>query len=563
MHAASFRRPIPLFVLLFSAWGLLGCEPDGCREGESQCDGHVRQTCSDHGTWLSAETCDSGCSEGRCTGVCEPGASRCQGFVPQSCGEDGAWHDGATCDFGCRAGVCLDACELGALRCDGLIPQVCGEDGWHEGAACEFACNEGLCTGACVPGSSRCDGLVPQNCSEEGAWVGAEACAFACSAGACTGACVPGEQRCADGTTVETCSANGTWERSACPQLCSDQTDACACAPGYVGDGTVCTPIDFCSAPNGGCSPRATCNQVGITPSCVCNVGSTGDGYSCAFTPTRVLDEGFDDITRLAPADWLLANRSVPVGIRSWFQGDGLQAVGPFDSFDGVANAYIAANFNNTQGVDATISSWLASPPLPFGARASISFYTRSSDGDTRYADRIEVRLCTTLPCFLPDDAGVGSYTTLLGTVNPTLVANGYPDVWTRFEYTNSDGIPYSGEGRVAIRYYVTDAGHSGENSDYIGVDRFVAAFATPSHTVGGSVRGLTSGTVVLWLNGREQLTVAANGSFRFPPRLDGGTPYSVRVYAHPAGQVCTVTDHAGTIGVADVSNVKVTCAPK
>ncbi|WP_169788852.1 choice-of-anchor J domain-containing protein [Vulgatibacter incomptus] len=482
--------------------------------------------------------------------------------MTQSCDEDGAWHDGVACEFGCRAGNCIgpSACELGTVRCQGRVPQRCGEDGWHEGAACEFACSEGQCTGVCVPESSRCDGLVPQRCSEVGAWVGGEACDFACSAGACTGSCVPGEHRCADGTTVETCGASGTWQRSACPQLCSDQTDACACAPGYEGDGTVCTPIDFCSAPNGGCSPRARCTQVGTTPSCACSGGTTGDGYSCTYEPTRIFDEGFDDITRLAPANWLLANRSDPRGTTSWFQGANVQALGPFDSFDGPPNSYIAANFNNTMFHDATISSWLATPTVPFGSRASISFYTRSSN---LAPDRIEVRLCTALPCFLPDDADVGSYTTLLGSVNPTLEANGYPGVWTKFEFTNANGIPYSGEGRVAIRYYVTDAGHSGANSDYIGIDRFVVSFATPSYTVGGSVGGLTSGSVVLWLNGRDQLTVSANGSFRFPRRMDGGTPYSVRVYAQPDDKRCTVAGAAGTIGVADVGNVRVTCAPR
>lgn len=529
MHPAHFRLPIPLFVLLLSSLGQFGCGaagsaepedgPGGCREGASRCNALVRQTCSADGIWLDAETCESGCSAGACTG---------------------------------------GACELGTLRCDGRVPLVCGEDGWNQGATCAFACIEGQCTGVCEPGRARCEGRVPQSCSAAGEWVGGEPCEFACGGGACTGVCVPGEHRCASGTSVETCDATGTWQRSACAQLCSPQTDACACAPGYDGDGVDCEPIDFCRAPHGGCSPRATCTQVGTTPSCACNVGTIGDGFSCAYEPVRVFDEGFDDIRRLTAPNWLLANRSTPVGITSWFQ-ENLQTPGPFNSFDGAANSFIAANFNNTSGSDGTISSWLASPPVPFGARASISFYTRSSSGAERWADRIEVRLCTEMPCDVPNDPDVGNYTTLLGSVNPTLVADGYPDVWTKFEFTNANGIPYSGEGRVAIRYYVTEAGHEGVNSDYIGVDRFVGAVSTPSYTVGGWVGGL-NGSVVLWLNGSEQLTVAANGSFRFPRRMDGGTPYSVRIYAQPAGQLCTVAAAAGTIGTADVDDIQVAC---
>jgi len=613
LNPSAFRCPNQLFLLLFSVWGLFGCdvvvnagpgnEPQGCRQGEALCDGLVRKTCSADGSWLTAETCASACSEGRCTGVCELGESRCNGLVPQSCDADGAWRDGAACDFvcsagsctgvcapgsatcdgavpqtcgddgtwrsgqacalGCSDGACIDACELGTVRCQGLVPQVCGEDGWHEGAACEFACHEGQCTGVCAPGASRCDGLVPQTCSDAGAWVAGQACDFVCRAGACIGRCVPGSHRCADTFVVENCDANGAWRPSTCSYFCSDLIDACACPTGFEGDGAICTPIDFCSAPNGGCSPRATCSQNGTLPSCVCDIGTTGDGYSCSFAPTRVFDEGFDDITQLASSNWAIANRSEPRGNDSWFQGVSVQAGGPFDSYDGSPNSFISANFNSAQGNDATISSWLASPSVFFGPRAAVSFYTRSSSGTPRYADRIEVRLCSTMPCYLPDDAGVGSYTTLLGSVNPNLVADGYPDTWTKLEFTNAEGIPYSGEGRVAIRYYVTDAGMSGANSNIIGVDRFVGAFATPSFTVGGSVAGLTSGSVVLWLNGREKLTVAANGSFRFPPRLDGGTPYSVRVFAQPNGHACTVANASGIIGAADVGNVQVNCSAK
>jgi len=35
----------------------------------------------------------------------------------------------------------------------------------------------------------------------------------------------------------------------------------------------------------------------------------------------------------------------------------------------------------------------------------------------------------------------------------------------------NASGIPASGSGRIAFRYFVTDAGTSGDNSDYIGID--------------------------------------------------------------------------------------------
>lgn len=78
--------------------------------------------------------------------------------------------------------------------------------------------------------------------------------------------------------------------------------------------------------------------------------------------------------------------------------------------------------------------------------------------------------------------------------------------------------------------------------------------------TVGGTVAGLTAGELVL-NNGSDELSISGNGSFTFPTRLETGTPYSVEVASQPAGQVCTVTGGAGTIGEADITSVSVACA--
>jgi len=43
----------------------------------------------------------------------------------------------------------------------------------------------------------------------------------------------------------------------------------------------------------------------------------------------------------------------------------------------------------------------------------------------------------------------------------------GYPDAWTRYEAN----IDFTGAGRIAFRYFVTDGGPSGSNSNYIGID--------------------------------------------------------------------------------------------
>ena len=85
----------------------------------------------------------------------------------------------------------------------------------------------------------------------------------------------------------------------------------------------------------------------------------------------------------------------------------------------------------------------------------------------------------------------------------------------------------------------------------------------TNSYLVGGTVTGLTGDSVVLQLNGGNNLTVtSANRNFTFPIAIASGGLYSVSVLAHPTSpsQTCAVTNGSGTIGGANVDNVIVSC---
>jgi len=79
---------------------------------------------------------------------------------------------------------------------------------------------------------------------------------------------------------------------------------------------------------------------------------SSQPGGTATPTPScaPILNEGFDDISNLP--GWVLINHSQPLGASNWFQGNN----SVFPAFDGLPNAYIAANFNNTSGVG-TISN--------------------------------------------------------------------------------------------------------------------------------------------------------------------------------------------------------------
>ena len=90
----------------------------------------------------------------------------------------------------------------------------------------------------------------------------------------------------------------------------------------------------------------------------------------------------------------------------------------------------------------------------------------------------------------------------------------------------------------------------------------------SPTFTVGGTVSGLVGFGLVLELVGGTfptPLRINGNGAFTFAfPRLFGGNPYEVRVRTQPSNpaQVCTVTNGAGTIAAANVTDVEVQCLP-
>lgn len=196
--------------------------------------------------------------------------------------------------------------------------------------------------------------------------------------------------------------------------------------------------------------------------------------------------EGFDTVASLTASGWALTNNSSPLGGTSWFQGN--PAV--VESHEGAANSYVGANFNNTTGAG-TISNWLISPEIELTNGKVVSFYT-VAPGTADFADRLEVRLST---AGASTDVGatassVGVFTTLVETVNPDLELDVYPGDWAEVSFVVS-GMPEGATGRVALRYYVEDAGPDGSNSSYIGVDTFFA----------GMPSACDAGTDLPWLS--------------------------------------------------------------
>src|SRR5690606_32664008 len=85
---------------------------------------------------------------------------------------------------------------------------------------------------------------------------------------------------------------------------------------------------------------------------------------------------------------------------------------------------------------------------------------------------------------------------------------------------------------------------------------------STNTYAVGGTLRGLIGGSVVLTNNGGDNLTLAADGSFVFATALNDFTAYEVAVLTQPALQSCSVDQRSGVINGAAVGTVVVDCVP-
>ncbi len=88
-----------------------------------------------------------------------------------------------------------------------------------------------------------------------------------------------------------------------------------------------------------------------------------------------------------------------------------------------------------------------------------------------------------------------------------------------------------------------------------------VSVVCTSNVTIGGTISGLTGGTVTLENNGGDPLSTDTNGPFTLSSTIPNGATYSVTVQTRPVGQTCLVSNGSGT-ATDDVTNVTVECAP-
>ncbi|HQQ92979.1 MAG TPA: choice-of-anchor J domain-containing protein [Bacteroidia bacterium] len=193
-----------------------------------------------------------------------------------------------------------------------------------------------------------------------------------------------------------------------------------------------------------------------------------------------LLSDDFNATWNPATLGWTIINNSSPVGTTSVFQGNGAST---FPAYNGGPNDYIGMNYNNT-GSTGGISTWLITPGLTIYNGAVLQFATRTSSSTTTYPDRLQLRMSPVVTTSIPSGTtSVGTFTNLMLDINPNLstanssvvsngTVNGYPQSWAVFT-VQVTGITGTVTGCFALRYFVSNAGLNGSNSDYIGIDAF------------------------------------------------------------------------------------------
>ena len=190
--------------------------------------------------------------------------------------------------------------------------------------------------------------------------------------------------------------------------------------------------------------------------------------------------EEFDSVGNLAKSGWVIINNSSPVGPSSWRQGlyesgSKLAWLTDFVGFPAYSAVYSPNEFAScdlSAGSGAsTLSAWLITRQIQVKNGDQLSFYTRTAGN---FIDRMQVRANYTSGTTNVGNTAesVGDFTTLLLDVNAAMSSTGYPLSWTKYTITVAGLGTTVVNARFAFRYYVTNAGPGGANSDMIGIDK-------------------------------------------------------------------------------------------
>lgn len=188
--------------------------------------------------------------------------------------------------------------------------------------------------------------------------------------------------------------------------------------------------------------------------------GTPATGVATAeLSVLDIFAEGFNDtsLTGFPPAGWLMINADGNVDPEDtcWYLSFTTGGTGSLPPYEGAA--FAAAYYGAANGF--LLDDWLVTPntgpQAPAGSVDSLTFWLTSRlSSSGNYPDSLDIRVSTT-------GTAVGDFTTRLGYVLAPKAS------WTRFAFA----LPQGTNRYIAFRYYLTDGGPNGTNSDKVCLD--------------------------------------------------------------------------------------------
>ncbi|HNW51079.1 MAG TPA: choice-of-anchor J domain-containing protein [Prolixibacteraceae bacterium] len=178
---------------------------------------------------------------------------------------------------------------------------------------------------------------------------------------------------------------------------------------------------------------------------------------SLAESGNLLFEENMDNVSNLSSNGWLFYNVDGG-GATTYFQG----STSVFFANNGNNDSYVAQNYRGANG--SLIDQWLVTPAITSYGTTTFQFMARSTGNE--WPDHISIYYSPTGSNNLADYVLLMSPTTLPGS-------------WTSYKQT----VTANGPVRFAVRYYETDGGNEGSNSDYWGMDAvqvYGSSYAVP-----------------------------------------------------------------------------------
>jgi len=193
------------------------------------------------------------------------------------------------------------------------------------------------------------------------------------------------------------------------------------------------------------------------------------------------LTEGFEDVTTLSGAGWMITNNSSPIGNHDWNQGIDIADGGTLgvDAQSGPPNSFIQTDFQaGSLSSVAIVSDWLITPVLSLQNGGTISFYSQTTTSHTQFPNELQVweslSGSSAVNVGSAEASPGGDFTNKLLDINPGALnasgtADGYPTTWTQFTLKLSD-LASPTDGRIGFRYYLPNNVTKGT---VVGIDTF------------------------------------------------------------------------------------------